>query len=166
MKHASACMSIQHQGCRHMCPALPLTVHGENGSSFSPVNKGLLIHPIGLSLQGAKEWHGENQTGCTACYGKVYSRPSQIFCAHLTKLMYVSQSHRYITVANWCENNAGIRLCKFTFTIISSLPCLHTFWHAIPISLYIFNVFLSLVITVSSLSQVKVDRLMPLYFCH
>ena len=48
----------------------------------------------------------------------------------------------YITVANWCENNAGMRLCKFTFTIISSLPCLHTFWHAIPTSFYIFNVFL------------------------
>ena len=28
----------------------------------------------------------------------------------------------YITVANWCENDAGMRLCKFTFTIISSLP--------------------------------------------
>ena len=27
----------------------------------------------------------------------------------------------------------------------SSLPCLHTFWHAIPTSFYIFNVFLSLV---------------------
>ena len=34
-----------------------------------------------------------------------------------------------------------MRLCKFTFTIISSLPCLHTFWHAIPTSFYIFNVF-------------------------
>ena len=32
------------------------------------------------------------------------------------------------------KNDAGMRLCKFTFTIISSLPCLHTFWHAIPIS--------------------------------
>ena len=36
-----------------------------------------------------------------------------------------------------------MRLCKFTFTIISSLPCLHTFWHAIPTSFYIFNVFKS-----------------------
>ena len=51
----------------------------------------------------------------------------------------------YITVANWCKNNAGMRLCIFTFTIISFLPCLHTFWHAIPTSFYIFNVFLSLV---------------------
>ena len=51
----------------------------------------------------------------------------------------------YITVANWCENDAGMKLCKFTFTIISSLPCLHTLWHAIPTSFYIFNVFLSLV---------------------
>ena len=47
----------------------------------------------------------------------------------------------YITVENQCENDAGMRLCKFTFTIISSLPCLHTFWHAIPTSFYIFNVF-------------------------
>ena len=29
----------------------------------------------------------------------------------------------YITVTNWCKNDAGIRLCIFTFTIISS-PCL------------------------------------------
>ena len=27
-----------------------------------------------------------------------------------------------------------MRLCKLTFTIISSLPCLHTFWHSIPTS--------------------------------
>ena len=26
----------------------------------------------------------------------------------------------------------------------SSLPCLHTFWHAIPTSFYIFNVFICL----------------------
>ena len=36
-----------------------------------------------------------------------------------------------------------MRLCKFTFTVISFLPCLHTFWHAIPTSFYIFNVFKS-----------------------
>ena len=48
----------------------------------------------------------------------------------------------YITVANLYENDIGMRLCKLTFTIISSLPCLHTFWHSIPSSFYIFNVFL------------------------
>ena len=47
----------------------------------------------------------------------------------------------YIIVANWCKNDAGMRLCEFTFTIISFLPCLHTFWHSIPTSFYIFNVF-------------------------
>ena len=48
----------------------------------------------------------------------------------------------YITVANLCENDAGMRLCKYPFTIIiSSLPCLNTFWHAIPTSFHIFNVF-------------------------
>ena len=46
----------------------------------------------------------------------------------------------YITVANWCENDAGIRLCKSAFTIISSLPCFHTSWHDIPTSFYILNV--------------------------
>ena len=41
----------------------------------------------------------------------------------------------FYTVANWRENNAGMRLCNFTFTITcSSLPCLHTFWHDIPTS--------------------------------
>ena len=38
-----------------------------------------------------------------------------------------------------------MRLCKLTFTIISSLPCLHTFWHAIPTSFLHFKCFLSLV---------------------
>ena len=33
-----------------------------------------------------------------------------------------------------------MRLCIFTFTIISSLPYLYTFWHTIPTSFYIFNV--------------------------
>ena len=47
----------------------------------------------------------------------------------------------YITVENQCENNAGMRLCKFTFTIISSLPCLHTFWHAIPTHPFTFLMF-------------------------
>ena len=47
----------------------------------------------------------------------------------------------YITVANWCENDAGIKLWKFIFTTIPSLPCLHTFWHATSTSSYIFNVF-------------------------
>ena len=51
----------------------------------------------------------------------------------------------YIAVTNQCQNDAGMWLCKFTFTIISSLPCLHTFWHPIPTSFYIFNVFKSCV---------------------
>ena len=39
------------------------------------------------------------------------------------------------------------------FTIHAlSLPCLHTFWHAIPTSFYIFNVFLSLVIKLVKMS--------------
>ena len=46
-----------------------------------------------------------------------------------------------IPISFYIENDVGMRVCKFTFTIISSLPCLHTFWHAIPTSFYIFNVF-------------------------
>ena len=42
----------------------------------------------------------------------------------------------YITVANWCENDAGTRLCKFTFSllyhpylvcILFGMPSLHPF---------------------------------------
>ena len=44
----------------------------------------------------------------------------------------------YITVETNVKTMQG---CKFIFTIISSLPCLNTFWHAIPTSFYIFNVF-------------------------
>ena len=46
------------------------------------------------------------------------------------------QSHLFTLQLQTCENDAGMRLCKFTFTIISSLPYLHTFWHAIPTSFY------------------------------
>ena len=41
-------------------------------------------------------------------------------------------------------------LCKFTLTIILSLPCLHTFWHVIPTSFYISNVFKSCVIWIEN----------------
>ena len=35
-------------------------------------------------------------------------------------------------------------LCQYVDLCLhaSSLPCLHTFWHAIPTSFYIFNVFI------------------------
>ena len=42
----------------------------------------------------------------------------------------------YITVANLCENDIGMRLCKLTVTIISSLPCCILF--GIP-SLHLFT---------------------------
>ena len=48
----------------------------------------------------------------------------------------------YTTVANKCENDVGMRLCKFTYHhYYVILPCWHTFWHAIPTSFYIFNAF-------------------------
>ena len=37
------------------------------------------------------------------------------------------------------SKDVGIGLCIFTITFI--LPCLCTFWHAIPTSLFIFNDF-------------------------
>ena len=48
-----------------------------------------------------------------------------------------------------------MRLCKFSFTITSSLPCLHTFWHAIPTSFYIFNVFKSCILYICRMSFCK-----------
>ena len=43
-----------------------------------------------------------------------------------------------------CEKDVGMGLCLYVDLCFhaSSLPCLHTFWHAIPTSFYIFNVFL------------------------
>ena len=44
----------------------------------------------------------------------------------------------------------GMELCQYIDLCFhaSSLPCLHTFWHAIPTSFYVFNVFYFLVIYV------------------
>ena len=52
-----------------------------------------------------------------------------------------AKPHPCIVFTLVCNCNVGIGLCKFTFTIISSLPWVHAFWHAIPTSFYIFNVF-------------------------
>ena len=38
----------------------------------------------------------------------------------------------------------------------SSLPCLHTFWHAIPTSFYIFNVFFLSLVSVLFLMLISV----------
>ena len=45
-----------------------------------------------------------------------------------------------------CEKDVGMGLCQYIDLCFhaSSLPCLHTFWHAIPTSFYIFNVFIFL----------------------
>ena len=53
----------------------------------------------------------------------------------------LQQPHPYIVFILICkcnEEDVEIRLCKFMFTTISSLPC-QTFWHAIPTSFYIFD---------------------------
>jgi len=46
-----------------------------------------------------------------------------------------------------CEKDVGMGLCQYIDLCFhaSSLPCLHVFWHAIPTSFYIFNVFYFLV---------------------
>ena len=42
-----------------------------------------------------------------------------------------------------CEKDVGMGLCQYVDLCFHalSLPCLHTFWHVIPTSFYIFNVF-------------------------
>ena len=47
------------------------------------------------------------------------------------------------TVQLQCEKDVGMGLCQYVDLCFHalSLPCLHTFWHAIPTSFYIFNVF-------------------------
>ena len=47
-----------------------------------------------------------------------------------------------------CEKDAGMGLHIFTFTFMSSLTCLHTFWRAIPTSFYIFIFLLAVKLTV------------------
>ena len=61
----------------------------------------------------------------------------------VVKVVYKASSlHRFhVSLKLYCIKDVGIGLCKFTFTTISSLPCLHNFWHVIPASFYIFNVF-------------------------
>ena len=41
------------------------------------------------------------------------------------------------------EKDVGTGLCQYVELCFhaSSLPCLHTFWHAIPTSFYIFKVY-------------------------
>ena len=53
----------------------------------------------------------------------------------------------------------------------SSLPCLHTFWHAIPTSFYILNVFFSFLLQITILYSNNLTRLFKhsctseLYLC-
>ena len=59
------CVGIMFSCFRHMCPALPLTVHRKMGHPFLQWIRDLSLSYLSipfLSLQGAKEWHGENQT--------------------------------------------------------------------------------------------------------
>ena len=72
-----------------------------------------------------------------------------IYSSHFNCMGVALWSRPQTTITTWycivltlvCNCNVKRcrdRVCKFTFTVISSLPCLHTFWHAIPTS---FNVF-------------------------
>ena len=42
-----------------------------------------------------------------------------------------------------CEKDVGMGHCLYDDLgfMLSSLPCLYTFWHAIPTSFYIFDAF-------------------------
>ena len=46
------------------------------------------------------------------------------------------------------KKDVGMELCQYVDLCFHalSLSCSHTFWHAIPTSFYIFNVFLNLVL--------------------
>ena len=54
--------------------------------------------------------------------------------------------HCLTVVWKRCRDAWGFAyMLTFAFMHASSLPCLHTFWHAIPTSFYIFNIFYFLV---------------------
>ena len=55
------------------------------------------------------------------------------------KVMVNIQSLIHPYIFSQKSKDVGTRLCMFTITFI--LPCLCTFWHAIPTSLFIFNDF-------------------------
>ena len=65
------------------------------------------------------------------------------------QLLYKSLPCKYYVASVYCgkiscsccsvRNDVVMGLYTMTFTfMLSSLPCLHTFWHAIPTSCYIF----------------------------
>ena len=48
-------------------------------------------------------------------------------------------------------------MLTFAF-MLSSLPCLYTFWHAIPTSFYIFNVFKSCIYSIIVRCKLSLSR--------
>ena len=56
------------------------------------------------------------------------------------------------------KGDVGMGLCQYVDLCFHalSLPCLHTFWHAVPTSFYIFNVFKSCFCTFLMLISVTV----------
>ena len=56
----------------------------------------------------------------------------------------------FYTTLLQCEKEAGTGLCIFTFTFISSLSCLHTFWHAISTSFTVCLLFLCIFVNLTT----------------
>ena len=61
-----------------------------------------------------------------------------------------------------CEKDVGIGLCQYANDLCfhaSSLPCLHTFWHAIPTSLtflmFLFTCFYTFLVLISVTGRPK-----------
>ena len=54
--------------------------------------------------------------------------------------------------------DAGMWLCIFTFTSISSLLCLHTFWYTMPTNFYISNAFIFLMVVLVGLNSLETSR--------
>ena len=99
---------------------------------------------------------------CSQC--SLVPRPPQAFIACSIRSGIYTASGKslgrpgYEAIASVCCGNISSSCCSvkkdvamgfytLTFTfMLSSLPCLHTFWHAIPTSSFIFNVFYSLYI--------------------
>ena len=61
---------------------------------------------------------------------------------------------------NYSVKRCGDRALYITFTFVSSLPCLHTFWHAIPTPFYISIVFIFLFL------YRKLPKIRPPLFAH
>ena len=99
--------------------AFYVDLHANVYNAFTHVN--FHLTPNQGADRNAPKWH-------------LLARPSNSILMHSNKRK--DSSHNYSV-----KKDVVMGLYTLTFTfMLSSLPCLHTFWHAIPTSCYIFNV--------------------------